>query len=319
MRDQRWRRVSAAVLAVGLGMSVPATTAAADQAAAEADSKPVLLVHGYNEGADADCEDLWGAARDEFAGRSVRTIGYYENDDHCTEFVDGRGNNDNNTEIQDLAKEFANHVYSQYTSKGQSVDVVAHSMGGLVTRVAVLGTREGWSGFPPEVEVDDVVTLGTPHGGITKNPCSGPDECTYQWWQMTREEDGGSGFISKLHESEKGAADRGFDDAWAKGIDWSLVGSEEDTTVAYDRAIDKGYWAHQKYGFDEDLNNNGTADCTSPKNIDHQAIRLERDGDYCLRYWHHGADGGPYTTEKGWAPLEIARNAINHKGDNLPR
>lgn len=317
MRDQRWRRLSAAVLAVGLGMSVPVTAAAADQPAA--DSKPVLLVHGYNEGADAACEDLWSKARAEFTGRTVKTIGYYKGDSGCDENVTGAGNNDTNTEIQQIAKEFANHIHSQYTSKGQSVDIVAHSMGGLVTRVAVLGTREGWNGFPPKVEVDDVVTLGTPHGGITKDPCSDPAKCQDQWWQMTREEDGGSGFISKLHESKEGAHDRGFDDPWAEGIDWSLVGSEEDTTVAYDRAIDKGYWAHQKYGFDEDLNNNGTADCTSPKDIDHQAIRWERDGDYCLRYWHHGADGGPYTTDKGWAPLEIARNAINHKGDNLPR
>lgn len=316
MRDQRWRRVSAAVLAAGLGMSAPAV-ASAEPAAA--DSKPVLLVHGYNEGADANCEDLWGNARAEFDGRSVRTIGYYEGDEGCDEYVGGRANNDNDTPIQDLAKEFANHIYSDYTSKGQSVDVVAHSMGGLVTRVAVLGTREGWDGFPPKVEVDDVVTLGTPHGGITKDPCSDPADCSHQWWQMTRAQDGGSGFISKLHESADGAKDRGFDDPWAEGIDWSLVGSEEDTTVDYDRAIDKGYWAHQKYGFDEDLNNNGDPDCTSPDNIDHQAIRLVRDGDFCLRYWHHGNDGGPFTTDKGWAPLEIARNAINHKGDNLPR
>ncbi|RRO14447.1 hypothetical protein EIL87_19890 [Saccharopolyspora rhizosphaerae] len=316
MTRQPGRRLPALVLAAGLGLCAP-VAALAEPAAA--DSKPVLLVHGYNAGSDANCSDLWGAARAEFDGRSTRTIGYYEGDTECTEYVAGRGNNTTDTPIQDIAKEFANHIHSEYTSKGQSVDIVAHSMGGLVTRVAVLGTREGWAGFPPSVEVDDVVTLGTPQGGITKDPCSDQSECSYQWWQMTREQDGGSGFTSKLHESKKGAADRGFDDPWAKGIDWSLVGSEEDTTVDYDRAIDKGYWAHQKYGFDEDLNNNGDPDCTSPEEIDHQAIRLVRDGDFCLRYWHHGDNGGPYTTGKGWAPLEIARNAINHKGDNLPR
>lgn len=28
--------------------------------------------------------------------------------------------------------------------------------------------------------------------------------------------------------------------------------------------IDKGYFAHQKYGYDEDLDDNGTADCSDP-------------------------------------------------------
>ena len=235
----------------------------------------------------------------------MRTIGFYKGDKEFCDDVVGDGKASRERPIQDIAKDFANHIYDKYTSKGKEVDIVAHSMGGLISRVAVLGTREDWPGFPPKVAVEDVVTLGTPHQGLTKgcsNPGKDPDDgCTRQWHQMTRKSQGGSGFIAKLHESAKGKKDRGFDDPWAKGIDWSLVGSLEDKTVFYNSGIDEGYYAHQKYGFDDDLSNNGVPDCSDP-DISHGNLRqLTGSGGYCLRYWHHGPDGGPYTTEDGWS------------------
>lgn len=325
MRNRRWCAVAAAIATAGLALSTPTTAQAAP-----ADSKPMLLVHGYNSEPPTHCNSsTWDEALEyyqEAGGRdrsSMRTIGYYAGDaEHCDDVI-GDGKAAPNRPIQDIARDFAWYIYENYTRKGQEVDIVAHSMGGLITRVAVLGTREGWSEFPPIVAVDDIVTLGTPHQGVD-NGCSDPDadpedRCTTQLHQMTPAREGGSGFIEKLHESAPGRADRGLDDPWAAGIDWSLVGSTQDTTVSYESAIDKGYFAHQKYGFDEDLNGNGTADCSQPAEVDHRKLRQLTGGGFCLRYWHHGPDGGPYTTENGWSPLKVAFKAVTHKGDDLPR
>ncbi|MPY97513.1 MAG: hypothetical protein GEU97_05840 [Actinophytocola sp.] len=337
MINRRWRGTAAAVTAAALALGTPAAVGqeSGSSEAQAAEQPMMLLVHGYGDASEGkDCNgSTWDKAlayyQDE-GGRdrgSMRTIGYYEGDDegdawgdHGCDDIIGDGAASNDRPIEGIARDFANYIYEEYTAEGESVDIVAHSMGGLVTRVAVLGTGEGWAGFPPDVAVDDIVTLGTPHKGL-QGGCDDPDEdgCDTQWHQMTHPDKGGSGFIAKLHESEPGADDRGLDDEWAAGIDWSLAGSAEDDTVSYDSAIDKGHFAHQKYGYDEDLNNNGTEDCQDP-DVSHSAIReLSGAGGYCLRYWHHGEDGGPYTTDNGWSPLKVAFKAATYEGDDLPR
>ncbi|MGI8311439.1 esterase/lipase family protein [Saccharopolyspora hattusasensis] len=334
MINRRWRGAVATIAAAGLALSAPATVQASGLDGREigpaAEQKTMLLVHGYNPDPPTNCNgSTWDAALEyyqEAGGRdrsSMRTIGYYEGDRAFCDDVIGDGQADRERPIQEIAKDFANYIYAEYTSKGEEVDIVAHSMGGLITRVAVLGTREGWSGFPPRVAVEDIVTLGTPHQGLIngcRNPDADPDDkCTRQWNQMTPAGEGGSGFIDKLHESAPGRNDRGLDDPWAAGIDWSLVSSLEDETVSYYSGIDKGYFAHQKYGYDEDLNDNGVDECSDP-NVSHANLRqLTGAGGYCLRYWHHGADGGPHTTENGWSPLKVAFKAATYKGDDLPR
>ena len=113
-------------------------------------------------------------------------------------------------------------------------------MGGLVTRVALLGSAQGWKGFPDrKLNVDNVVTLSTPHRGVS-NPSANGDR---QWEQM----DPGSGFMTRLHEQGSGLGDD-----WADGTDWSLVGSDEDGGVPPRSGIDKnfaGTAADQKYGY----------------------------------------------------------------------
>lgn len=315
--------VTATVLAIG---GIAATAHAQAQAEPEAQNL-MLLVHGYGNSEEGkDCNgSTWDEALEYYqdaGGRdrdSMTTIGYYPGDHNCDATI-GDGEASNARPIQDIARDLANHIYDNHTSQGDSVDIVAHSMGGLVTRVALLGTGEGWEGFPSELDVDNIVTLGTPHQGLI-NGCADVDDadCTTQWNQMTPSADGGSGFIDKLHESEPGANDRGLDDPWADGIDWSLASSLEDETVSYYSGIDKGYHADQKYGYDEDLNDNGTPDCSDP-DVSHGGLReLTGAGGYCLRYWHAGDDGGPYTTENGWSPLKVAFKAATYIGDDLPR
>ena len=78
----------------------------------------------------------------------------------------GDGQATNDRPIQDIARDLARYVHTAYTRNGEPVDIVAHSMGGLVTRVALLGSAQGWEGFPPRLDVDNVVTLGTPHQDV---------------------------------------------------------------------------------------------------------------------------------------------------------
>ena len=171
-------------------------------------------------------------------------------------------------------------------------------MGGLVARVALLGSAQGWERFPPKLNVNNVVTLSSPHQGVAG---SGPDDT--QWNQMQP----GSDFIKRLH-----AKGSGLDDAWADGTDWSLVGSHEDETVSHDSGIDKGNPADQKYGYPDDAGDSGEVTTARP-----HALRRER--------LQPAATGTPPAitrrthTDNGWSPLKAAFQAATKVGDGLPK
>ena len=262
--------------------------------AAQAADTQLLLVHGYGAHAKGkDCngdtfknalryyQDAGGRARE-----SMTTIGYYPGDKGRCDAMIGDGKATNDRPIQDIAADLANYIDAQ----GKPVDIVAHSMGGLITRVALLGSAQGWEGFPPKLDVNNVVTLSTPHRGVAN---TGPND--RQWSQMQP----GSTFIERLHEDQ-------LDDAWAEGTDWSLVGSQEDGTVSYDSAIDKGDPADQKFGY---LDNGGK--------VTHTGVRtLFGSNDYHLRY---ASASGTHTTNNGWSPLKTAFQAATKVGDGLPK
>ncbi len=277
-----------AVLATG-AVVVPATEASAA-------TQPVYFVHGYNDSGGSNCHSIWANALDYFQKQgkdrdSLKTVAYYEDDSKCDVDV---GNADTDTRIKHVAAAFANYVYDHHTSKGESIEIVAHSMGGLVSRVALLGSAKGWDGFPKgKLKVSDIVTLSTPHRGII-------DKDKYdsvQWDSMVP----GSTFMDVLHEP----ANR-LDQDWAAGTDWSFAGSKEDRTVDYDSGIDKGEHADHKFGYLRDKD----------YDISHTNIRLFGPGraTFNLRYWH-SADGESHDTTNGWAPLETAFNALDRNGD----
>lgn len=292
------RRALACAAAVLLSAGLAAPAAAADEdGATRASAKKkaqLLLVHGYNGDADTSCSGVWNPAIKYYTTTGnlnksqISTIGYYKGDTGCDKSV---ANAKTSTSIKTIAQELAGHI-KKLNKNGQSVNVVAHSMGGLVTRVAILGTEQGWKGFPSgHLKVNNVATLSTPHKGIAKPKASN----TRQWKQMTW----GSGFMKKLHE--KG---NDLDGSWAKGIDWSLIGSTKDGTVKYKSAIDKGNYADQKYKYSD---------------FGHKQIRKRQSGTHKLQYWHASGDHDPHQTEKGWEPLKTAYKAAKYKGDDLPR
>jgi pimeloyl-ACP methyl ester carboxylesterase len=282
-----------------------ATLAAALAFAAPAPAADILLVHGWtdhNKGANCN-SSTWKNALDYYTGAggrdrsSLTTVGYYDNDSNCDVNVTLAGAT-NETPIQDIAEDLAAYIYQRYTRNGRPVDVIAHSMGGLITRVALLGSAQGWDGFPPgKLDVNNVVTLSTPHGGI-QDPTKHPDR---QWQQMRP----GSGFMKRLH-----AAGSKLGDAWADGTDWTLIGSYEDETVHYNSGIDKGNPADQKLGYQR-ADDGGL--------VDHQRVRTLRSGKYDLMYWHASGDHAPHHTTNGWPPLKAAFKAATRVGDGLPK
>jgi len=123
------------------------------------------------------------------------------------------------------------------------VDVVAHSMGGLVTRLALVGTANhvtsttSGKGFPPFLYIEDVATLSTPFWGASdlgQTFCSiSPDV------QCNQMKPGSTFYTSWINRP--GASNRvGWDNPQsAMGTDWTLIGSEDDDfMVPEESAVD---------------------------------------------------------------------------------
>ena len=275
------RPTAIAIAALTLAVAAPAASAA---------DRQLLFVHGYGDadrGKDCNGATFENALRyyHHAAGRSrgsMTTIGYYRGDD-CDVAIAKHGND---APIQDIARDLARYI----DGLNQPVDVIAHSMGGLVARVALLGSAEGWEGFPPKLDVANVVTLGTPHQGLAK-----PSDKDRQLRQMSP----GSAFLERLHESR------------LSGADWTLIGSREDTTVSHDSAIDKGEHADQKFGYGANGQDGGR--------VDHTGLRTLRAGRYDLTYWHAAGDHPAHHTLNGWSPLKAAYQAATKDGDGLPK
>ncbi|TCP54099.1 PGAP1-like protein [Tamaricihabitans halophyticus] len=266
------------------------------QASTTADN-PVFFVHGYgyDDGTSGgkNCANTWGDAVDYFAKQglsasSLKTVAYYKGDVNCDVRI-GKATLD--TRIKDVAAKLANYIYDKHTSDGQSVDIVAHSMGGLITRVALLGSAKGWAGFPKKLDVGDVVTLGTPHQGISK-----PDANDDTQWKSMRP---GSTFLDVLQEPKNQLGEK-----WASGTDWTLLASDEDATVSGESAMDKGNHADHKFRYK--TGNDGK--------VSHSGLRKLTSGKYELRYWH-ASEGTSHDTSNGWAPVKAAYNAVAKNTD----
>ncbi|OZM71463.1 hypothetical protein CFN78_20170 [Amycolatopsis antarctica] len=298
MTNTNARRVLAALAASAVLATASTTGTAQAEPSAKAD-EPVFFVHGYgyDEGVEGgkDCDNIWGNARKYFTERgwaagSLKTVGYYTGDKNCDVSIDG-ATATKDTRIKHIAADLANHIHDNYTSKGKSVEIVGHSMGGLIGRVALLGSAKGWDGFPKgKLKVGDLVTLGTPHQGV-KEPGKHGDT---QWKSM----DPDSEFMRVLDAPENRVSQD-----WASGTDWTFAGADEDETVSGSSAIDKGRHADHKFRYLEG----------NEHTVTHSGIRKWYSGKYNLRFWH-SSEGESHDTTNGWAPLKAAHNALSENG-----
>ncbi|MYR97516.1 MULTISPECIES: esterase/lipase family protein [unclassified Streptomyces] len=182
----------------------------------------VIFVHGYAPLGKHDCTKTFSDARKHFTNKkwkgNLLTFGYYTNNKNCSYNVGGS----RETPIKDVAKKFANHVSKNYTEKGIKVDVVAHSMGGLVVRSALHYTHKRAAGFPKKLYIEDVVTLGTPHAGITPSRatlCGNARQC--------KDLKAGSAFLKALPSKMPSTTKNGN-----MSTDWTTISSYNDGTVS---------------------------------------------------------------------------------------
>lgn len=205
--------VVAALVALGATACEPPRPPAKDRV--------VIFVHGWEVfGGGADCNANFGSLKTSlrangFTGAMV-TIGYYDSDRNCDVSLRNWASIDNSTPWKDLAKAFSKYVYETYTKKGIAVDLVGHSMGGLITRGAVQGAQAKESGFSPPLKIEDSVTFAAPFQGAAWFSYG----CL--WGQCSQLKPGASDIKWLLTNG----APQGVG-----GTDWTAFGSTADDTV----------------------------------------------------------------------------------------
>jgi pimeloyl-ACP methyl ester carboxylesterase len=228
------------MLAVVIVGAMPAVAAART----DNRSKPVVFVHGLDAVGDpgVSCTSTWDDMRSAFRTYgytgALDAVGYYEYDSACDHSINSSGGSPGswypsghyadgghgaNTNIEHLGYHLAWYVYDRYSSKGTTVDLVGHSMGGLIIRYAVAGVQRGLSGFPPKLLVEDAVTIASPHGGAR----AGVWLCPYTECDQMH---AGSSLLKWMESNAWNPQAYG-------GTDWSSMGSDQDNYVAADRAV----------------------------------------------------------------------------------
>lgn len=218
---------------------------------------PVIFVHGFAGGDGITCTGpggLWSNPQAYLANPSghrglngttihytgqTYAVGYYNNDRNCNQistaynrcsgYYDGYvGTPDE--DIRHIACALAWWLYDNFTVFGnQNVQVVAHSMGGLAIRWAIHGVQVNDHGvFPPSLRVQDVVTMSTPHQGITDSEkqglnfgCTSQRGLPYCWQVLEMGECSGCADGNFMHDLYAYA-----DNPQASsGTDWTMMGS----------------------------------------------------------------------------------------------
>lgn len=130
---------------------------------------PVLLVHGFMtyDMASIDCKANWKHVLAELKAQgftNVKTVTYYKKSKNCDINLSDRYGASRDSTWKELGGSLSHYIFDNYSRYGQQVDLMGHSMGGLVIRSAVQGGNEGAWGFK-NILVEDAVTIATPHKG----------------------------------------------------------------------------------------------------------------------------------------------------------
>lgn len=113
-----------------------------------------------------------------------------------------------NAHIDDVCYAFANYVKTVYNANGKTPNVVAHSMGGLITSCAAKTYGAVFN---------KVVTISTPYGGLDE---SLPLDCSL--YTQCKEMVPGSAFLTDLRNKVK-----------PSGITWTTIGGSPRDIMSY--------------------------------------------------------------------------------------
>lgn len=290
--------LSLALAIVTVGFIAPSPAAAAPPRA-NGDNNDVIFIHGFSPTQGENCSDYWSVAGSHFKANGwaepgqLRTFGFYGWDEECSySFRNANGDPVGSwyTSIETLGRAFAWEIFNRYTKLGKKVDVVAHSMGGLIVRAALTFVARGSSPgaergkpWPPYLYIEDVVTLSTPHDGTMWGYALADDAVPTQLLEMRP----GSRFLASLQDLPVSAM----------GTEWSVISAFGDAVVSEGSGVNVN--AANRYQYDAAF---GT--------LGHQLQRYAA-GNYQRRDNHRS----------GWswgsrpAPLYLARQAVyDHSG-----
>ncbi|NUT03740.1 MAG: alpha/beta hydrolase [Hamadaea sp.] len=274
-------------------MVLAAEPAQAAPARADTKDNAVIFVHGFAATDGYDCTGYWSSLgahfRDNGWTGQLMTFGYYGGDSRCSFQYDGN----RNTSIHSVAHQLADVIYANYSSKGLKVDLVAHSMGGLVVRSALLNVQRHTPGWPPVLYVEDVITLASPHQGARDALF-----CTLIYLQC-RQMYPGSTFFNELEVLGMGSGGRPILPESAMGTDWTVTASFEDDIVLESSGVNVDANHRMQYNADE---------CTGGEpGLEHSDFTRKRTGLYCVRIHHRGTSWTPFTLQN--APVDRAYQA----------
>jgi pimeloyl-ACP methyl ester carboxylesterase len=307
--------VAAPAMAAGTSPAVPS----AAQAPTDSFDEPVYLVKGYAPGKERPrCDSRWRTAISAFhkrgwIGQLVR-VGFYAWDTPDTGCDVNLGDTDGdsatppkgtrNTSIKELGRRLAWNIHNVYSSKGKSVDLVGHSMGGLIIRAALAGYQlhRHERRWPDVLYVEDVVTLGTPHDG-TKDYVSlgcGTYERTRQCKEMVPRSPRGSGFLGWLRKAPNPQA--------SGGTDWTLICSMADEIAPWRQsACASTTGAHHIVIYP--IRYPRRPGDTGVK-LSHSDLRTKASGKYWMHYWNHGDAYGYHFRSDGASPIKATQHAL---------
>lgn len=230
-------------LAVGLGAAVSPPAQAAPRRD-DGQTEPVWFIHGFSTDGSHDCGRYWGEAINAFyrlgwAAGKLETIAFYTGDTSCTIRINN-GNRD--LSIMELGRQLAWNVYDRESKNGRSIDIVAHSMGGLIARAAIYGmwaypkgVPKSQGGWPPYIYIEDVITIGTPHDGAwTAVLCGG-------FYKQCEQMEPGSDFLDALDTRPNVQA--------SAGTDWTLIGTADDEAVGESSATSRSFLPGHRVNF----------------------------------------------------------------------
>jgi hypothetical protein len=280
--------VGATITAVVVGLAPGLTGQAQAAAPARDDSfdETVYLVKGRTQAA---CGSRWAPAiramtRWGWQGRFVR-VGFYGSDTTATgcdvNLVPGGGTE--NTHLKNLGRALAWNIYNEHSSKGRSVDLVGHSMGGLIIRAAVAGYAKRDPSWPPVLYVEDAVTLGTPHLGTELAYGCSTNQCE----DMRPTSD----FVEWLRTSPNPQAEQ--------GTDWTLIASQYDSIAPPWTSSPESMGAHHLVRYDA---------WAREWDGGHSALRYTTRGRYEMSYRNHG-DRWRFIPN-GAAPIRATQHAL---------
>lgn len=249
----------------------------------------VLFVHGYHPTGAYDCNGYWGDMKGKMQSwgwnaAKFRTVGYYAGSSGCDVQI---ANGDTGYAVQYLGERLAWYIYNNFSSKHVVVDIVGHSMGGLVARAAVNGTRNGYQEidgrWPPYLFVEDAVTFGTPHNGTgTAALCYAPHRQCQDMWP-------GSEFMVWLSQSENPQS--------TQGTDWTVIASNDDVVVPdADSALGVEGAGHKILYY-------------QGQNMCHDCFHHTTSGSFTMWNWNYH-DNGPGHNYTGGSPVSSASNAL---------